>query len=499
MPKNKGKGGKNRRRGKNESEEKRELIFKEDGQEYAQVMRMLGNGRLEAMCIDGIKRLCHIRGKMRKKVWVNTGDIVLVGLRDYQDEKADVILKYMADEARSLKAYGELPENIRVNETDTFADEDGANDEYFDFEDAFGRQQAGAAAVELEEETGSVAEAASAAVAQQRLRDLSYSQQYDLLFQGELDVKKAVPKPSPDAQSREEGARKVWLSDVFATAKSPPLAKRRLQKKDWEYMAFMAVIHGLCLLAPVTFSWPMVGLFFVSYFITGCLGITLSFHRQLSHRAFATPKWLEYALAYCGVLAVQGDPTEWVSSHRFHHLHTDTPLDPHSPYEGFWWSHMGWLLDNKATLERVGTRGNTSDLDCQPFYRFIERTYGLHVVAMFAALYALGGLPALVWGGALRCAWVYHITWFVNSASHVWGYQSYATGDQSRNNWWVAVLAFGEGWHNNHHAFEFSARHGFEWWQFDVTWQCVRLLKALGLASNVKLPSEKQKQRLAIS
>ncbi|BDA40869.1 g6376 [Coccomyxa elongata] len=135
MPKNKGKGGKNRRRGKNESEEKRELIFKEDGQEYAQVLRMLGNGRLEAMCIDSTKRLCHIRGKMRKKVWVNTGDIILVGLRDYQDEKADVILKYMADEARSLKAYGELPESIRVNETDTFADEDGANDEYFDFED----------------------------------------------------------------------------------------------------------------------------------------------------------------------------------------------------------------------------------------------------------------------------------------------------------------------------------------------------------------------------
>lgn len=136
MPKNKGKGGKNRRRGKNESDEKRELIFKEDGQEYAQVLRMLGNGRLEAYCMDGVKRLCHIRGKMRKKVWVNTGDVVLVGLRDYQDEKADVILKYMADEARSLKAYGELPDNIRVNDTDTFADEEGGeNDDYIDFDD----------------------------------------------------------------------------------------------------------------------------------------------------------------------------------------------------------------------------------------------------------------------------------------------------------------------------------------------------------------------------
>ncbi|KAL6781317.1 EIF1A [Auxenochlorella protothecoides x Auxenochlorella symbiontica] len=136
MPKNKGKGGKNRRRGKNESEEKRELIFKEDGQEYAQVLRMLGNGRLEAHCMDGVKRLCHIRGKMRKKVWVNAGDVVLVGLRDYQDEKADVILKYMADEARSLKAYGELPDSIRVNDTDTFGDEEGGeNDDYIDFDD----------------------------------------------------------------------------------------------------------------------------------------------------------------------------------------------------------------------------------------------------------------------------------------------------------------------------------------------------------------------------
>ena len=131
-----GKGGKNRRRGKNENEEKRELIFKEDGQEYAQVLRMLGNGRLEAYCIDGVKRLCHIRGKMRKKVWVNTGDIILLGLRDFQDEKADVILKYLADEARSLKAYGELPETFRVNDAaDGFEEERDENDDFFDFDD----------------------------------------------------------------------------------------------------------------------------------------------------------------------------------------------------------------------------------------------------------------------------------------------------------------------------------------------------------------------------
>lgn len=118
MPKNKGKGGKNRRRGKNENEsEKRELVFKEDGQEYAQVTKMLGNGRLEALCFDGVKRLCHIRGKLRKKVWINAGDIILLGLRDFQDNKADVILRYNPDEAMSLRAYGELPEDVKIDET----------------------------------------------------------------------------------------------------------------------------------------------------------------------------------------------------------------------------------------------------------------------------------------------------------------------------------------------------------------------------------------------
>jgi len=129
LPKNKGKGGKNRRRGKNENEtEKRELVFKEDGQEYAQVIKMLGNGRLEALCFDGIKRLCHIRGKLRKKVWINQGDIILVGLRDYQDAKADVILKYNPDEARNLKSYGELPESAKINDTVTFGEDDEDED-----------------------------------------------------------------------------------------------------------------------------------------------------------------------------------------------------------------------------------------------------------------------------------------------------------------------------------------------------------------------------------
>ena len=163
-----------------------------------------------------------------------------------------------------------------------------------------------------------------------------------------MDTRKVVPKPSKEAQKLEPDGRKVLLSDVYATQKTNLFKNRSWAATDKQYIGFMLFIHGLCLAAPFTFSWPMVGLFAVSYFITGCLGITLSYHRQLSHGSFTTPKWLEYALAYCGVLAIQGEPMEWVSSHRYHHLHTDTPLDPHSPYEGFWWSHMGWLLDNKV-------------------------------------------------------------------------------------------------------------------------------------------------------
>ena len=133
MPQNKGKGGKNRRRGKNVSEqEKRELVFKEDGQEYAQVMKMLGNGRLEAKCFDGETRLAHIRGKLRKKVWILQGDIVLLGLRDFQDEKADVILKYNAEEARNLRAYGEIPANADIREDD---DDSGSDEGDINFEE----------------------------------------------------------------------------------------------------------------------------------------------------------------------------------------------------------------------------------------------------------------------------------------------------------------------------------------------------------------------------
>lgn len=307
-----------------------------------------------------------------------------------------------------------------------------------------------------------------------------------------LTMLEKVRKMYPEALDE----AKVWLSDVIGRKQRPYFLNRTWTGKDISYAIYMVVVHAICLAAPATFSWDAVGCFAVMYVITGMLGITLSYHRNLSHKSFKLPKWLEYTFAYCGVQAVQGDPIEWVSAHRYHHQYCDTPKDPHTPYEGFWHSHMGWLLDDKATMERVGVRNNISDMAKDPFYLWIEKTYVWHIAGMGGLLFALGGWPYIVWGMAVRAVWVYHITWAVNSASHVWGYQDWNTGDLSRNNWWVAILAFGEGWHNNHHAFEYSARHGLQWWQVDATWYFIKALEVVGLATKVRYPSKEHMARL---
>ncbi|KAL2463070.1 Palmitoyl-monogalactosyldiacylglycerol delta-7 desaturase [Forsythia ovata] len=246
---------------------------------------------------------------------------------------------------------------------------------------------------------------------------------------------------------------------------------------------------------PLSFSGKTFGL----YIITGLFGITLSYHRHLSHKSFKIPKWLEYIFAYCGVLAAQRDPIYWVSTHRYHHQFCDTEKDPHSPIRGFWFSHIGWSFDDNSTVEKCGKPNNVGDLEKQPFYKFLERTYLIHPIGLGALLYALGGFPYVVWGMGVRCVFLDHVTFLVNSVSHIWGKQAWNTGDLSRNNWLVAMFTFGEGWHNNHHAFEYSARHGLEWWQIDITWYVIRLLEAIGLATDVKLPTSAQKQKMAFN
>eukprot|EP00667_Euglena_gracilis_P011292 EG_transcript_11539 len=276
---------------------------------------------------------------------------------------------------------------------------------------------------------------------------------------------------------------------------------RKYTKKDIMFASILALMHGLAFtLGPATYRPDCLALMLGLYAITG-LGITFSYHRQLSHKAFTTPKWLEYLMAYAGAQSLQGPPQHWVATHRYHHMYCETDRDPHTISEGIWWSHMGWLLDSEATKARVGDRSIAADIVADPFYAFLEKTYILHPILMACALYAWGGVPYLIWGMAVRIVWVWHVTWAVNGASHSWGPKKYKTNpvDESRNNWWVGLIALGEGWHNNHHAFQYSARLGFEWWQVDITWYVICLLRVLGLASNIKLPSEAKKQALLLT
>jgi stearoyl-CoA desaturase (delta-9 desaturase) len=257
----------------------------------------------------------------------------------------------------------------------------------------------------------------------------------------------------------------------------------------WGIAAGIAVIHLGALAAPWTFSWSAFWVCIALQFATGLLGITLCYHRLLAHRSFQVPKWLEYVLTVCGCLALQGGPIKWVATHRVHHAFSDRPGDPHSPTKGFWWAHIMWLfaydeaLDNGDKFLRYAP-----DLARDPVQRFLERTCVLQTFVLGAILLAIGGLPWLIWGVFARLVLVYHGTWLVNSAAHLWGYQTYDTNEGSRNNWWVALVSFGEGWHNNHHAYLHSAAHGLRWWEFDVTYLTIRLLSALGLATRIRLP-----------
>ena len=266
-----------------------------------------------------------------------------------------------------------------------------------------------------------------------------------------------------------------------------PLAPK--VKMKWDIFLGIAILHAGLLFAPATFNWPAFWVFFVLQWVTGALGITLCFHRYLAHRSFEMPKWLEYVLTLCGSLALQGGPIKWVATHRIHHAFSDRPQDPHSPTRGFWWAHMLWLFAYDEVLDHPQKRQRFApDLARDRVHQWIEKTSALQTILLGAALYAMGGWSWLVWGLFARAVFVYHVTWLVNSASHLWGYQSYQTNEGSRNNWWVALLSYGEGWHNNHHAYLHSAAHGLRWWEVDVTYLVIRTLAWMRLASRIRLP-----------
>jgi stearoyl-CoA desaturase (delta-9 desaturase) len=277
----------------------------------------------------------------------------------------------------------------------------------------------------------------------------------------------------------------------------------------WSYLIPIVGVHILALLAciPWLFSWIGLAAMLVGVHVFG-QGINLGYHRLVTHRSFSTAPWVERTLVFLGLCCMEDTPIKWASVHRRHHQHSDEPSDPHSPWAGFFWSHIGWLfVHNPDTHGYEAYRRYVPDLVQDRFYRWIEGglrwiwIYVAHVAAFFVLGAALGvaatgsmwgglqqGLSLLVWGALLRTVVVWHITFSVNSLAHVAGYRNYSTTDDSRNNWLVALLTVGEGWHNNHHQDPSSASNHHRWWEFDVSYYEIKLLETFGLAWSVKPP-----------
>jgi stearoyl-CoA desaturase (delta-9 desaturase) len=262
----------------------------------------------------------------------------------------------------------------------------------------------------------------------------------------------------------------------------------------------LAVVHvgALAALWPPLFHLSDLAIAAIVSYCTGVLGITLCYHRVLTHRSLRLRKPLEYLFAVFGTLALQGDPIRWVAVHRKHHAHADDEGDPHSIRRGFKWAHVDWLYRNNIALpSEEEILRYAPDLCADPFYRALKYLGAPLQVALAGALFALGGVSWVVWGVFARLVISYHSTWLVNSAAHMFGYRTYRTTDRSTNCWWVALISFGEGWHNNHHAFPFSARHGLRWSEIDITWWHVRFLAFLRLADRIRIPSELMRRKLA--
>jgi stearoyl-CoA desaturase (delta-9 desaturase) len=259
------------------------------------------------------------------------------------------------------------------------------------------------------------------------------------------------------------------------------------QRLNWITVVAMVFFHAAAVAALFMFTWRAFAIAVFLYWVCIGLGISLGYHRLHTHRSYKCPLWMEYALAVCGAMTLEGGPISWVATHRIHHQKSDLPGDPHSPRDGGWWSHMGWILVGESKHNATAWSAKYApDLARHRFYIWLNDWHWVPLVPLGLLLLALGGLPALLWGLFLRVVVGLHATWLVNSATHMWGRRRFATRDDSRNNWWVALLTFGEGWHNNHHAHPSSARHGLAWYEFDPTWLTLRLLRACGIARSVQ-------------
>ena len=249
---------------------------------------------------------------------------------------------------------------------------------------------------------------------------------------------------------------------------------------------FVTIFHILAIAALFTFSWANIVAVVITWWIAGSLGIGLGYHRLLTHRGFKVPKPVEYFLTICGTLALQGGPLAWVTTHRIHHAFTETDKDPHSPRAGFFWAHMGWIFKGGAQEHSPATHQRYSpDLVKDNFYQWANNYYWLTNVVVGAILFAIGGWSMVLWGVFFRTVWGWHTTWFVNSVTHIWGSRRFETTDDSRNNPIIGILAWGEGWHNNHHAIPRSSRHGLAWYEFDFNWVQIWIMEKLGIAKDV--------------
>jgi fatty-acid desaturase len=280
---------------------------------------------------------------------------------------------------------------------------------------------------------------------------------------------------------------------MTTTAVLPVNAARKViaetKQFNWKIAPVLLLFHLGAVAALFFFSWTALFAALFLYWITTGLGLGICFHRLLTHRSYATPKWFEYLLTVCGTAALEGGPMLWVATHRRHHQFADKEGDPHSPRDGKWWAHAGWILFGDAlridvpTLERYAP-----DLAEDKFHVWLTKYHLAPALIVATVLYAIGGFRLVLWGTFLRTVAGLHASWIVNSVSHIWGSRRFQTRDTSTNNLWVALITFGDGWHNNHHAYPVSARHGMKWYEIDFNWYTIWMFKRLGLASHIRGP-----------
>jgi stearoyl-CoA desaturase (delta-9 desaturase) len=265
-----------------------------------------------------------------------------------------------------------------------------------------------------------------------------------------------------------------------------PLVKR--DGINWVSLTAIGGFHAGAIAALFFFSWPAVFTAAALYWISLSLGIGMGYHRLLTHRSFEAPNAVKYFLAVCGSLALEGGPIAWVATHRIHHQYSDKPGDPHTPRDGKWWSHIIWMLVGESTHSKTAECARYAPDLCRDRFLVWLSKYNYVPLSILAALLLIfGGLPFLLWGVFFRVTVGLHVTWMVNSLTHFWGGRRFSTRDDSRNNLLVALLSFGEGWHNNHHAHPTSARHGLAWYELDMSWMAIRLMQIVGLIKSVRV------------